>query len=83
MPEGQGKQVRRVTGVDVVRSKQGEGQPGSYTFEMTLDDGVEEYLLQVPDAEVSTIGRLVQRSGSVLLDKNTEDLIFENYGGGS
>lgn len=82
MPAGQGKNIRRVTSVDVTRSKQGEGQPGVYTLELTLDGGVEEYVMPVPDSEVSTIGRLFQRSGSVLLDKNTEDLIFENYGAG-
>lgn len=80
MPAGQGKNIRRVTGVDVIRSKQGDGQPGAYTFELTLDDGVEEYLLAVPDGEVSTIARLVQHSGTIMLDKNTDDLVFENYG---
>lgn len=80
MPAGQGKNIRRVTGVDVVRSKKGEGQPGAYTFELTLDEGVEEYLLQVPDSEVSTVARLIQHSGSMQFDKSTEDLIFEKYG---
>lgn len=83
MPAGQGKNIRRVTSVDVTRSKQGEDQTGTYTLELTLDGGVEEYLMAVPDSEVSTIGRLIQRSGSVLLDKNTDDLVFENFGGGS
>lgn len=80
MPAGKGKNIRRVTSVDVVRSKQGEGDSGSYTFELTLDDGVEEYLLVVPDSEASTVLRLIQRSSSMQLDKNTDDLIFENYG---
>ena len=81
MPAGQGKNIRRVTSVDVVRSKQGDDQTGVYTMELTLDGGVEEYVLPVSGSDVSTVGRLIQRSGSVLLDKNTEDLIFENYGG--
>ena len=38
MPAGQGKNIRRVTSVDVIRSNAGEGQPGSYTFELTLDE---------------------------------------------
>lgn len=80
MPAGQGKNIRRVTGVDVIRSKTGEGEPGAYTFELTLDDGVEEYLLVVPDSEASTVARLVQHSRSILLDKNTDDLVFEDYG---
>ncbi len=80
MPAGKGKNIRRVTSVDVVRSKTEEGGPGSYTFELTLDEGVEEYLLVVPEDEASTVARLIQHSGSMQLDKNTEDLIFENYG---
>lgn len=80
MPAGQGKNIRRVTSVDVVRSKTGEGQPGAYTFELTLDEGVEEYLLVVPDSEASTIARLIQHSSGIQLDKNTDDLVFENYG---
>lgn len=80
MPAGQGKNVRKVTGVDVIRSKSGDGAPGDYTFELTLDDGVEEYLLVVPTDEASTVARLIQHSGSMILDKNTDDLIFENYG---
>lgn len=80
MPAGQGKNIRRVTSVDVVRSKKGNGEPGAYTFELTLDDGVEEYLLVVPDSEASTVARLIQHASSMQLDKNTEDLIFENYG---
>lgn len=80
MPAGQGKNIRRVTSVDVIRSAQGEGSAGSYTFELTLDDGVEEYLLVVPEDEASTVARLIQHSSSMQLDKNTDDLIFEKYG---
>jgi hypothetical protein len=80
MPAGQGKNIRRVTSVDVIRSKQGEGEAGAYTFEFTLDEGVEAYLLVVPDSEASTVARLIQHSSSIQLDKNTEDLIFEHYG---
>lgn len=80
MPAGQGKNIRRVTSVDVIRSNQGEGQAGAYTFELTLDDGVEEYLLVVPEDEASTVARLIQHSAAMQLDKNTDDLIFEKYG---
>lgn len=80
MPAGQGKNIRRVTSVDVVRSKTSEGAAGSYTFELTLDDGVEEHLLVVPDSEASTVARLIQHAESMQWDKTTEDLIFENYG---
>ncbi len=83
MAEGearQGKMIRRVTRVDVVRSKQGDGQPGAYQFDLTLD-GVEEYLLVPGGDEMSTLLRLFQRSESVLLDQRTDELTFENYHG--
>lgn len=80
MPAGTGKNIRRVTDVDVIRSNAAAGEPGSYTFELTLDDGVEEYLLVVPTDEASTVARLIQHSSSMVLDKNTDDLIFEKYG---
>ncbi|HST72910.1 hypothetical protein [Kocuria rosea] len=80
MPAGQGKNIRRVTNVDVIRSSTGDGDSGAYTFELTLDDGVEEYLLVVPESEASTVARLIQHSSSMQLDKNTDDLIFEHYG---
>lgn len=33
MPAGQGKNIRCVTGVEVIRSKKSEGELGAYTFE--------------------------------------------------
>ncbi len=78
--ERQGKMIRRVTRVDVVRSKQGDGQAGAYQLDLTLD-GVEEYLLVPGDDEMSTLLRLFQRSESVLLDQRTDELTFENYHG--
>lgn len=81
MPAGQGKNIRRVTNVDVVRSKTGDDSHGAYTFEFTLDEGVEEYVLPVPPDEARTIARLVQHSHGIQFDKNTEDLVFEKYGG--
>ncbi|MEG9250276.1 hypothetical protein V6S67_19465 [Arthrobacter sp. Soc17.1.1.1] len=80
MPAGQGKNIRRVTSVDVVRSTTSENEAGSYTFELTLDDGVEEHLLVVPADEASTVARLIQHAKAMQWDKSTEDLIFENYG---
>ncbi len=35
--QGQGRRVKRVTNVDVIRRAQGAGQPGTYELELTLD----------------------------------------------
>ena len=83
MAEGQGRQgkmIRRVTRVNVVRSKQGDGQPGAYQFDLILD-GVDEYLLVPGSDEMSTLLRLFQRSESALCDQRTDELTFESYHG--
>ena len=78
----QGRMIRRVTGVDVIRGKQGDGQPGSYQLELELDGGVEQYVLIPGEGEINTVLRLFHRSQGVLLDQRTEELTFEDYGQG-
>lgn len=78
----QGRTIRRVTRVDVVRTKQGDGQSGAYQFGLTLDEGTDEYVLVPAQDEMNTVLRLFQYSGGVLFDQRTEELTFENYGGG-
>ncbi len=78
MAQGQGRRVKRVTNVDVIRRQQGDSQPGSYEFELTLDNA-QEVVLQVPESEVSTMLRSFQHSESALFDTETQELTFENY----
>jgi len=74
----QGRQIRRVTNLDVIRGKQGDGQPGTYQLELTLD-GVDEYVLIPGDDEINTVLRLFQHSEHALFDQRTEELTFEHY----
>jgi hypothetical protein len=76
--EGQGKRVKRVTNVDVIRRKQGDNQPGTYELELTLD-GTQEFVMQIPTDEVSTVLRNFQHSDSILFDTQTQELTFEHY----
>ena len=78
-----GRQIRRVTRVDVIRAKQGDTQPGAYALDLTLDEGVDSYQLVPGAEEITTLLRLFHRSQSVLFDHRTEELTFESYGGGS
>ncbi len=78
--EPQGRKIRRVTGVDVIRAAQGQGQAGAYQFELELDGGVDEYLLTPAEDEISNLLRLFRHSEAVLLDQRTEELTFEDYG---
>ena len=78
-----GRQIRRVTRVDIIRANQGAAQSGAYALDLTLDEGVDSYQL-VPGAdEITTLLRHFHRSQSVLFDQRTEKLTFESYGGGS
>lgn len=76
-----GKQIRQVTQVDITRNMQGQQQFGGYQFELSLDHGVEEYVLAPAEQEVQTLLRLFQHSESVLFDKRNEALNFQNYHG--
>jgi len=76
--QGQGKRVKRVTNVDVIRRKTGDSQPGTYELELTLD-GTQEFVMQIPVDEVSTVLRNFQHSDSILFDMQTQDLTFEHY----
>ena len=72
----QGRSVRRVTQVDVVRSG-----PNRFSLDLTLDN-VDHYVLTPENEEINTVLRLFQRSASVLFDQKNEEFTFENYGGG-
>ena len=76
----QGRMTRRVTNVAVIRGG-GSGEPGQFALELTLD-GTEQFVMTFPENELTTVLRLFQRSGGVLLDQRTQELTFEGYGGG-
>jgi hypothetical protein len=76
--QGQGRRVKRVTNVDVIRRKQGDDQPGNYELELTLDNA-QEFVMVIPTDEVSTVLRSIQHSESILFDTETQELTFEHY----
>ncbi len=76
--QGQGRRVKRVTNVDVIRRQQGDGQPGNYELELTLDNA-QEFVMVIPTEEVSTVLRTIQHSESILFDTETQELTFERY----
>ena len=76
----QGRMIRRVTNVDVIRGG-GSGQPGQFALELTLD-GTEQFVMTFPENELNTVLRLFHRSAGALLDQRTQELTFEGYGGG-
>ena len=76
--QGQGRRVKRVTNVDVIRRRQGDDQPGNYELELTLDNA-QEFVMVIPTDEVSTVLRTIQHSESILFDTETQELTFEHY----
>jgi malate synthase len=72
--QGKGKTIKRVTNVDIIRRSGGS----QYEFELTLD-GTQEFVMQVPVDEVSTVQRSFQHSENVYFDTEKQDLIFEHY----
>ena len=74
--QSQGRSVRQVTQVDVVRRG-----PTQFSLDLTLDH-VDHYVFTPQGEETNTVLRLFQRSASVLFDQKNEEFTFENYGQG-
>ncbi len=71
-------QVRQVTDVQVSWSEQGRGDEGSFTVQLILDNGAEEYVLQ-PTAEDTKVQlALFRAAGSVYFDLERKILIPNN-----
>ena len=72
-------QVRRVTDVQASWTEGPErGAPGSFTIQLILDNGAEEYVV-VPTAEDAKVQlNLLRRSGTVYFDLTNKVLIPSN-----
>ena len=70
--------VRQVTDVQFSWTEEGRGDHGSFTVQLILDDGAEEYVLQ-PTAEDAKVQlELLQAAGSVFFDLDRKVLIPSN-----
>ena len=70
--------VRQVTDVQFSWTEEGRGEHGSFTVQLILDDGAEEYVLQ-PTAEDAKVQlELLQAAGSVYFDLDRKVLIPSN-----
>lgn len=67
--------VRQVTDVQVSWTEHERGEPGSFTVQLILDNGAEEYVLQ-PNAEDTKVQiELFERARSVYFDLDRKVLI--------
>ncbi len=70
--------VRQVTDVQVSWTEHGRGEYGSFTVQLILDNGVEEYVLK-PTAEDTKVQiELFKASKVVYFDLDRQVLIFGN-----
>ena len=70
--------VRQVTDVQVSWTEHGRGEHGSFTVQLILDNGAEEYVLQPTAQDTKVQVELFKRAGSVYFDLDRKTLIPNN-----
>jgi hypothetical protein len=71
-------QVRQVTHYQVSWVEQGRGEEGKFTIQLILDNGVEEYILDVDSDDMEPLLRLLARSKYTTFDLERKVLMFSN-----
>ena len=70
--------VRQVTNIQASWTERERGQRGTFTLQLILDSGVEEYILD-PDADdLDVLIKLFARSGHTTFDLERKVLMFSN-----
>ncbi len=74
--------VRQVTDYQASWTEEERGSPGSFTFQLILDNGAEEYVLQPTDEDSDVLLDLFEQTGSIYFDMERKILIFGNVSTG-
>ena len=70
--------VRQVTNIQASWAEQERSQPGKFTLQLILDNGVEEYIVD-PDADdLDVLLKLFARSDHTTFDLERKVLMFSN-----
>jgi hypothetical protein len=67
--------VRQVTDVQASWTESQRGEPGSFTIQLILDDGAEEYVLQPNAEDTKVMLKLFQTTDKVYFDLGNKVLI--------
>jgi hypothetical protein len=67
--------VRQVTDYQASWTERERGAPGAFTFQLILDDGAEEYVLQPIVGDAKVIRKLLDKSESLFFDLERRVLI--------
>lgn len=70
--------VRQVTHLQASWTEQERGEPGAFTFQLILDNGVEEYVLRPSSNDADMLLKLFARSEYATFDKERKVLMFGN-----
>jgi hypothetical protein len=70
--------VRQVTDYQASWTEDERGGPGRFTFQLVLDNGVEEYVIRPTDEDSDVLTELLEQTGTVYFDMDRKILIFGN-----
>ena len=70
--------VRQVTNYQASWTEEGREGPGSFTFQLILDNGAEEYVIRPTVNDSKVIRKLLSKGGSVVFDLERKVLIANN-----
>ncbi len=70
--------VRDVTELQASWTEHGRGDQGSFTYQLILDNGAEEYVLQPNAEDAKVILELLQNSQAIFFDLDNKVLIPNN-----
>lgn len=70
--------IRQVTQVQASWTEQERGEPGTFTLQLILDNGVDEYVLRPTAEDTDVLLKLLQRSDYATFDSDRKVLMFSN-----
>ena len=70
--------VRQVTNIQASWTERGRGEEGRFTLQLILDNGVEEYILDLVGEDLDVILKTFARSAHTTFDLDRKVLMFSN-----
>ena len=74
--------VRQVTDYQASWTEEERGGPGSFTFQLILDNGADEYVIRPTDEDSDVLTDLFEQPGPIYFDMDRKILIFGNVSTG-
>lgn len=71
-------QIREVTQIQASWTEQERGEPGAFSIQLILDNGVEEYIIRPTADDTDVLLKLLQRSDHAMFDMGRKVLMFSN-----